>query len=149
MLRFADCTLDLGARRLLRREHETHLSPKAFDLLKTLVDHRDRALTKAELLERVWPGVFVSEASLARVVSNVRKAIGDRPEAPIIRTVHGYGYAFVAMRQASRPGPGAADTSVIICWIIWSDRSFPLRDGERIVGRELSMSVWLDSPKLS
>ena len=74
-VRFADCTLDIAARRLMRGGCEAHLSPKAFELLRVLVDNRGRALSKAELLEQVWPGVFVSDASLARVVTEVRAAV--------------------------------------------------------------------------
>jgi DNA-binding winged helix-turn-helix (wHTH) protein len=74
-----------------------HLSPKAFALLQVLVEMRPQALAKADLLERVWSGVFVSEASLARVINEVRAGVDDdATDARIVRTIHGYGYAFVA-----------------------------------------------------
>ena len=148
-LHFSGCTLDLDARRLLRGTREIRLSPKAFELLKVLVEGRPSALTKAELLERVWPGVFVTDASLARVVTEVRQAFGDRPrEAHIIRTVHGYGYAFAAEVEVDVPTPrtGALERS---CWLVTADRTFGLADGDHIVGREPGVSVWLDSPKVS
>src|SRR5262245_2724756 len=96
-MRFGDCRLDVDARKLVRGVREVHLTPKAFDLLKVLVEGRPRAISKADLLERVWPGVFVSDVSLARAVNQVRKSVGDtsRP-ARIVRTVHKFGYAFVA-----------------------------------------------------
>src|SRR5262245_40061063 len=94
---FGDCRLDLGARRLFRGALEVHLSPKAFDLLKALVENRPRALSKTELLKCVWPGTFVSDASLARAVSEIREGVCDSAHDPrVVRTVHGYGYAFVA-----------------------------------------------------
>ena len=93
---FADCILDIDARRLVRGGEEAHLPPKAFDLLKLLVENRPRVLSKTELIERVWPGVFVSDASLAKVVSKIRRAIGQDDDARIVRTVHGCGYAFAA-----------------------------------------------------
>ena len=80
------------------------LAPKSFELLALLVDHRPRALSKEELLERVWPGVFVSDASLAKVVSKIRKAIGDDDASPVIRTVHGYGYAVRRGDRRTRRG---------------------------------------------
>src|SRR5262245_3077820 len=93
--RFGKCRLDTDARRLFRGADEVHLSPKAFELLKLLVENRERALSKSELLQRVWPGVFVSDASLARAVNEVREGVGDRARKPqIIRTVHGFGYGF-------------------------------------------------------
>ena len=105
---FADCILDIDARRLVRGGEEAHLPPKAFDLLKLLVENRPRVLSKTELIERVWPGVFVSDASLAKVVSRIRRAIGQDDDARIVRTVHGCGYAFAAELFAS-----AARQSVI------------------------------------
>ena len=149
-LHFSGCTLDLDARRLLRGTREIRLSPKAFELLKVLVEGRPSALTKAEMLERVWPGVFVTDASLARVVTEVRQAFGDRPrEAHIIRTVHGYGYAFAAEVRVDALTPPRATALEQSCWLVTADRTFGLADGDHIVGREPGVSVWLDSPKVS
>ena len=95
-VRFGDVRFDVDARRLFRGSREMHLSPKAFELLQLLVDTRPRALAKADLLERLWAGVFVSESSLTKVVNQIR-SVGDAAREPrFIRTVHGYGYAFVA-----------------------------------------------------
>jgi hypothetical protein len=83
---FGECLLDTDARQLHRRAREVRLSPKAFELLKLLVEARPRALSKTELLDRIWPGVFVSGASLARVVNEVRQGIGDPARAPLLST---------------------------------------------------------------
>ena len=101
-IQFADCTLDLAARQLVRGGDDAHLPPKAFELLKLLIENRPRVLSKTELIERVWPGVFVSDASLAKVVSRIRKAIGQRDDSGIIRTVHGCGYSFAAELDDSK-----------------------------------------------
>jgi DNA-binding winged helix-turn-helix (wHTH) protein len=146
---FADCTLDSEARTLVRAGHEVHLAPKAFELLKVLVDHRPRALSKGELLERVWPGVFVSDASLAKVVSKIREAIGDDDSSPVIRTVHGYGYAFVAPIEVNANEPAVRAQGSALCWLFCGNREFPLADGEHILGREPEASICLDSPKVS
>jgi DNA-binding winged helix-turn-helix (wHTH) protein len=150
-IRFADCVLDVDARRLLRGGRETHVSPKAFELLRVLVDNRGRALSKAELLERVWPGVFVSDASLARVVTEIREAVGDDArDARIIRTKHGYGYAFAATIEGGNADAGRRqDDGAAFCWMVWRKRAFLLNQGEHIVGREPGVSVWLDSPRVS
>jgi DNA-binding winged helix-turn-helix (wHTH) protein len=147
-IRFGDCRLDVEARRLFRGSREAHLAPKAFELLKLLVETRPRALSKADLLERVWPGVFVSDASLARVVNQVRNGVGDvaRP-ARIIRTVHGYGYAFVAEVSGELPKAAAQPRSA--CWLVCGRRELPLVEGENIVGRAPDAGVWLESPKVS
>jgi len=60
-----------------------------------LLAARPRVLSREVLHETLWPETFVSDTSLARLVSEVRKAIGDEPhEAKFVRTAHGYGYAF-------------------------------------------------------
>ena len=149
-LRFGDCTLDIETRRLFRGDEEVHLSPKAFELLRLLIEHRDRALSKAELLEHVWTGVSVSDASLTRTVTEIREAVGDAArEAHIIRTVHAYGYAFSAKVEHAESGPPVAGAAGASCWIVWRKRAFALSQGAHFVGREPGVTVWLDSPKVS
>jgi DNA-binding winged helix-turn-helix (wHTH) protein len=146
-VRFADCELDTGARQLLRQSRAVHLSPKAFELLKTLVEERPRAVSKQELLERVWPGVFVSDASLARAVSEIRDAIGDHSRSDgYLQTVHGFGYRFATAGVVATPEPELARGS---CWLIGRDLEFRITDGDHVIGREPGVSIRLDSPKVS
>jgi len=147
-IQFADCTLDIDSRQLVRGGHEAHLPPKAFELLKLLIENRPRVLSKTELIERVWPGVFVSDASLAKVVSRIRKAIGQRDDSGIIRTVHGCGYSFAAELDDSPAGPRSAAPPAACC-LVCGRREFPLVDGEHVVGRDAGASIRLDSPKVS
>jgi len=149
MIRFAGCHLDLDARRLFRGSREVHLSPKAFELLKVLVEHRPRALSKSELLDRVWPGIFVSETSLARAVSEIRDGLGAR-RARVVRTIYGYGYAF----DSEIEGDGshhivAGSTRSALCWLTSAEREVALRDGNQIAGRDRAAEIWLDSPRVS
>src|SRR5262245_42772657 len=72
------------------------LEPQVFNVLAYLIQHRDRVVTKGELLEQLWPARFVSEATLTSCVMAVRKAIGDRGrERRLIQTLHGRGYRFI------------------------------------------------------
>lgn len=72
------------------------LEPKSFRLLLFLVEHPGRALTKAEIMAAVWPGTFVSDNSLARAITQVRKALDDDPKAPrYVETVPTVGYRFL------------------------------------------------------
>jgi len=146
-LRFGHCILDTETRRLLRGGRDAHLTPKGFEVLKVLVESRPRVLSKCELLERVWSGVAVSDASLAKVISKVRKAIGDSDTAvPIIRTVHGFGYAFAA----SVEDECAVDSALhATCWLFCGSREFPLPDGEHTLGRGPDASICLRSPRVS
>jgi Tol biopolymer transport system component/DNA-binding winged helix-turn-helix (wHTH) protein len=94
-LRFGPFTLDLDSRQLTNAGEEVHLEPKAFELLSALVVERPKALSKAELQERLWPGTFVAEANLSNLVAEIRAALGDPARAPkFVRTAHGFGYAF-------------------------------------------------------
>src|SRR5512134_2363256 len=112
---FGECEFDSGRRVLLRHGSARPLSPKAFQLLELLLDRRPEAVAKAELLERLWPQTFVSDASLHNLVAEIRAAIGDASRAArYIRTVPRYGYAFhgdarpaspPAVRADTRPGP--------------------------------------------
>ncbi len=109
---FADCLVDFDARRALRGARELHLTPKAFTLLSVLIENRTRAVSKSELLERVWPEVFVSDASVARAIPEIREAFDDHGRSGrIIRTVHGYGYEFVAEVEQEGPRQTASDVS--------------------------------------
>ena len=94
-IRFGPFTLDLGSRQLTNAGEEIHLEPKAFELLSALVLERPKALSKADLQERLWPGTFVAEANLSNLVAEIRAALGDPARAPkFVRTAHGFGYAF-------------------------------------------------------
>jgi adenylate cyclase len=68
------------------------IAARAYDVLWTLIEHRDRVFTKGELLDVVWPGLMVEEHNLHTHVSLLRKLIG----ANAIATVPGRGYRFVA-----------------------------------------------------
>jgi DNA-binding winged helix-turn-helix (wHTH) protein len=126
------------------------LSPKAFETLRVLVENRPRAMSKAEILKRVWPDAIVSEVSVARVVSEIRDALGDDRKGQIIRTVHSHGYAFVAELEdtVSNQAAGIARKHPV-CWLISSTRTLPLYEGEQIVGRDPTLDLYLDSRKVS
>jgi len=86
-----------GRGRELRRESVlVPVEPQVFDLLAYLVQHRDRVVTKDDLLEAVWNGRIVSESALTTRINAVRTALGDSGEAQrLIRTLRGRGVRFV------------------------------------------------------
>ena len=146
---FGGHRLDIGARQLFRGETEIHLSPKAFDLLLFLIEHRDRAVSKKELHDRLWPGTFVSEATLASLVAELRRGLGDRPAKPaFVRTVHGYGYAFCGLIDGEAAAPRGPQNG-LMCWVVWRNRELPLKDGENIIGRDPGVAVQLEAPSVS
>jgi DNA-binding winged helix-turn-helix (wHTH) protein len=147
-VRFGPFTLDAETRQLLRGGSEIHLSPKAFDLLCTLIERRPKVIEKHELLGRIWPDTFVQDAGLNVLVGEIRRAMADDARQPrYVRTVHGVGYAFCGDAQDSLESP--ARTPAIACWLISSDRTFRLGEGQHTIGRDPACVVWLDSPSVS
>jgi DNA-binding winged helix-turn-helix (wHTH) protein len=145
---FGDCELDSGRRVLLRHGRPIALSPKAFQLLELLLDRRPEAISKTELLDRLWAETFVSDASLHNLVAEIRAALGDDPRrARYIRTVPRYGYAFhgdarpAAVDSASPRASGPR--------LVAGPREWPLAEGSNLVGRDRACVVRIDSPTLS
>jgi DNA-binding winged helix-turn-helix (wHTH) protein len=147
-IRFGPFTLDQRTRQLTRTGAEVHLTPKAFELLATLLQERPRALSKPLLLERLWAGASVADANLSNLVAEIRRALDDRPRrAAWIRTAHGYGYAFCG-EALELPSP-AAPLRRPTCWLEWGRRRFPLSVGEHVVGRDPFVDVRLDAATVS
>jgi Tol biopolymer transport system component/DNA-binding winged helix-turn-helix (wHTH) protein len=94
---FGDVRLDTGRLAAFRGGAAIPLEPKAFDVLRYLIEHRDRLVTKDELLDAVWPGTFVTPNALTRAVAQLRKVLGDDAhDAKYIETVSKRGYRFIA-----------------------------------------------------
>jgi len=104
---FDDCLVDPGRFELRRGGAVEHVEPQVFDVLVHLIRHRERVVTKTELLDTVWGDRFVSESALASRLKSARRAVGDDGAAQrVIRTVFGRGYQFVA-DVAEHPPAGA------------------------------------------
>jgi Tol biopolymer transport system component/DNA-binding winged helix-turn-helix (wHTH) protein len=94
---FADIQVDLSRMVVTRNGAVVALEPKAFEVLRLLIERRDRLVTKDELLDDVWRDTFVTPNVLTRSVAQVRKAIGDDAHASkYIETVAKRGYRFIA-----------------------------------------------------
>jgi DNA-binding winged helix-turn-helix (wHTH) protein len=153
---FGEFVLDGATRQLLRNGVASHLEPKAFAVLELLVARRPAAVSKADVRDRVWPDTFVAESTLTGLVAQVRRALDDGgPHERYIRTVHGFGYAFVAEtapvasadRAVARDAAVAAVASV--ARIIWEDKVFALVPGETVIGRGEDSTVCIDHPGIS
>ena len=104
---FGSFVADTVTRRLWREGHPVPITAKTFDVLAVLLEYRDRLVTKDELLDRVWPDTAVQENNLARQISSLRRALGQRPdEADYVVTVSGQGYRFVANAREIAELPG-------------------------------------------
>jgi DNA-binding winged helix-turn-helix (wHTH) protein len=153
-VRFADFTLDREQRLLTRAETTVPLARKAFDLLDLLVSERPRALSKERIRDQVWPKTFVSESTLNGLVAELRAALGDDAREPrYVRTVHGFGYAFVAevveVGNYSAPAVGASPSRLLTARLLWENRLIPLTAGDNVLGRDDDVGVRLDAPSVS
>ncbi len=148
-LAFGECTFDSETRELFRRERPAHLSPKAFRLLELLLEGRPRAFSKEEIHQKIWPDTFVSEATLASLVAEIREAIGeDGKDARHIRTVHGFGYAFAG--EAADVPRGRRGAAGLSSWrLIGEDRVLLVPEGETILGRDALAGIRVPSESVS
>jgi DNA-binding winged helix-turn-helix (wHTH) protein len=149
-VRFGPFTLDLDSRQLLRDDDIVHLSPKAFDLLSILVSERPKALSKSDLLERLWPGTFVVEKNLANLVSELRGAIEDDASNPrFIRTIHRFGYAFQATVPGGEVGLSANRGGNVSFRLKWINGRHTLEEGQHLIGRDPDAEIFLNSAGVS
>jgi TolB-like protein/DNA-binding winged helix-turn-helix (wHTH) protein/cytochrome c-type biogenesis protein CcmH/NrfG len=97
---FGSYRLDAVERVLLRDGQPVTLPPKDLETLLVLVERAGHIVEKEELLEKVWPGVFVEEGNLARHIFNLRQVLGENPDGrKYIETIPKRGYRFVAAVQ--------------------------------------------------
>jgi DNA-binding winged helix-turn-helix (wHTH) protein/tetratricopeptide (TPR) repeat protein len=93
----AEFLVDPVRRVLLRDGEPVAVTPKAFSILLALIEKPGQVVTKQELIQKIWPDTFVTEANLTQNVSSLRKALGeranDRNDRRFIVTVPGRGYS--------------------------------------------------------
>jgi pimeloyl-ACP methyl ester carboxylesterase/DNA-binding winged helix-turn-helix (wHTH) protein len=119
IVRFGDCEVDIEGRELRLGRQAVHVEPQVFDLLTYLIANRGRVASRDEIIEAVWHGRIVSDATLSSRINAARRAIGDDGRAQaFIRTVARRGFRFVgdvrdeaapaatgAVRPPPEPGP--------------------------------------------
>jgi DNA-binding winged helix-turn-helix (wHTH) protein len=149
-VRFGECVLDSDTRQLSVRGEAVHLSPKAFQFLELLLENRPKALSKSEIHERLWPGTFVSDGTLASLLVEVRSATGDSArESRFVRTVHRFGYAFSGSAEELRGIVSRVGGRKAIYRLIWGTREITLGFGENLLGRDEDAVVWIDDAQVS
>ena len=103
---FGDCRLTPDHRELRWRDVVQRIEPQVFDLIVDLIEHRDRMVTRDELLERVWHGRIVSDATLG---SRLKMVCGGDPGAAAAQQKLFLTPSMAALplrRYRSRPGRG-------------------------------------------
>ncbi|MDI3337966.1 winged helix-turn-helix domain-containing protein [Defluviimonas aestuarii] len=111
---FGEFCLDKQRHELCGANGTIALEPKAMALLNFLVAERHRAVTKQDIFEAIWPGIFVTDASLSTLVKQIRKVLGDDGERQaFIKTVRGHGFHFVAEVREIRSAQAAAPVETL------------------------------------
>jgi pimeloyl-ACP methyl ester carboxylesterase/DNA-binding winged helix-turn-helix (wHTH) protein len=111
--------LDLQRCTLLRGSEEVQLRPKSYDVLRYLTQHAGRLVTKEELIQAIWPGIFVTDDSLVQCIRDLRKALSDDGQR-IIKTVPRRGYLFAVevsekhLNEQAR-AIGSGDQEITFC----------------------------------
>jgi len=97
MKQFHSFRLDTVNHCLWRGEERVSLAPKAFDVLRYLVEHADRLVTQDEILNALWPETYVNPEVIKKYVLGIRKALSDPRDKPeFVETFPRRGYQFVA-----------------------------------------------------
>jgi DNA-binding winged helix-turn-helix (wHTH) protein/tetratricopeptide (TPR) repeat protein len=170
LYRFADFELDEERYELRRGGAVIELQPKVMEVLLHLVRNAERACSKEELIDAVWPDVSVSEASLVRCIAVARRALDEMEaegEARIIQTVWGRGYRIGVPVESgggrlAEPADDAAPSrtrrgvwltaavlAVAVLWLAWLARPYaelPEPRGPRIGGEHPLTSVAVIPP---
>jgi DNA-binding winged helix-turn-helix (wHTH) protein len=141
-LHFGEFCFDTDRRELSEGGAPVHLTPKALQLLRLLLDHRPKVISKEEIYAMLWADTFVEESNLSVLVSEVRRALKDEARQPrFVKTAHGFGYGFIGEVR------GAMDAGMIR--LRSGSRDYELVNGENIVGRDAAARVRLNAPGIS
>jgi Tol biopolymer transport system component/DNA-binding winged helix-turn-helix (wHTH) protein len=151
---FDDVEVRGNAREVVRQGKSLPLEPKAFRVLIYLIENRDRAVGKDELIEKLWDGVAVTDNALSRIVAQLRKELGDDARQPrYILTLPTMGYRFVAeltppaapLRAPRRLWPPLAAAAILTVLgaaaVRWYPRPHPPAAAVTIVSRSVQITT--------
>src|SRR5262245_35027110 len=117
MKRFHSFRLDPLNQCLWHGEQRVPITPKAFDLLRYLVDHAGRLVTQEEILDALWPQIHVNPEVVKKYILALRKAMGGRPDDSIfVEPIPRRGYQFVAPvidETAAEPSPAPEARQIV------------------------------------
>ena len=137
IVEFGPFHLDVLDERLWRGQEARPLTPKAFAVLRCLVAHPGQLVTKAMLMDTVWPETAISESTLTGCIWEVRQALGDSARQPdYLETVHGRGYRFIA--QVTKPADPAAQPPAAV--ELPRETTVPALPVAYFVGREAELA---------
>jgi DNA-binding winged helix-turn-helix (wHTH) protein/fermentation-respiration switch protein FrsA (DUF1100 family) len=102
---FSDCVLDTESYQLQKQGVEISVEPQVFELLSLLVENPGKLVSKDRIIDRVWEGRIVSEATVSARISAARTAVGDTgKDQAVIRTVQRRGLELIVPVQSRESG---------------------------------------------
>lgn len=127
--RYGAFVLKPTARRLLREDTELKVEDRVFDLIMLLLQHRDRALDRREIIDTLWGSPPISDATLRQLVHKARRALDDDGERQgVIRTLYGRSLQWVdAVEPVQDVDVGNGDTDGAQTWPSTDRRATPAR----------------------
>jgi class 3 adenylate cyclase len=143
---FEEWELDSENYELRYLGNPVRLNPKVFDVLAYLVLHRDRMISKQELMSHLWPGQFIGVSAVERCIMVARKAVGDSGgKQKVIKTLHRRGYRFVipVTERMTRALPSSTDA---VAASPGAAQSHHPGDGDRTGSRKTERSALPVSP---
>ena len=152
--RFGRFRYDPARHGLSKDGFEIPLRQKTHELLLLFLNNPGRLLTRAEIVDKVWPGLAVSDAALHFQVGELRKAFGAAGES-FIRTIHREGYRWeAAVRPAAdrpiRPATGPESSRPPARFrLVFEEREVQLPEGENVLGRDPDGALWIDDSSVS
>ena len=130
-VRFGEFEFDGGRRQLRHRGEPVAIAPKPLALLELLLARRPEAVSKEEILDRIWGAVAISEGVLTTTVGELRQALGESAQKPrFLRTVHRYGYAFEG--EVTDVAPEERRLRAVL---VNAEQRIDLFDGQLVLGR--------------
>lgn len=110
LLRFGEFVMDTARYELRRHDAPCRLEPRVFDLIAHLAQHPDQVFSREQLVDSVWQGRFVSDATVSTCIKSARKVLGDSGSSQrYIQTVRGRGFRFDA--EVTRDAPRSDETT--------------------------------------
>lgn len=149
--RFDSFELDRSQYRLWREHTTIPVKPLVVELLAYLIEHRDRVVSKEELVAEIWEGRFVGEGALTEAIHETRRALGeDANHAVYIKTLHRRGYQFLFRPVQVLTGENVARRAeASSAFLLWTGGPTPLQEGVSFIGRDPAAVVVLDGLRVS
>ena len=146
---FGSLSVDTDARSISSAEGPVHLTRKAFDLLRLLLECRSKVLSKDDIYARLWHDSFVTESSLQTLVHEIRQAIDQGGLPSWIRTVHGIGYSFAGEVLVSETPARSVPPERPAAWLFNDSARVALYRGVNVLGRGSDDVIQIEAPTIS